>query len=34
VNVCREKKLEHAPGHDEAVRLVPHREMGLEDALS
>jgi len=36
VNVCREKKLSNmrASGHDEAVRLVPHREMGLEDALA
>jgi GTP-binding protein len=36
VNVCREKKLTNmrASGHDEAVRLVPHREMGLEDALA
>jgi GTP-binding protein len=35
VNVCREKKLTNlrASGHDEAVRLTPHREMGLEDAL-
>src|SRR2546426_11020153 len=33
VNVCREKKLSNmrAAGHDEAVRLVPHRAMGLED---
>jgi GTP-binding protein len=31
----REEAHEHArSGHDEAVRLVPHREMGLEDALS
>src|SRR5690242_21411876 len=36
VNVCREKKLTNmrASGHDEAVRLIPHREMGLEDALA
>ena len=35
VNSCREKKLSNmrAVGHDEAVRLTPHREMGLEDAL-
>src|SRR5439155_1665054 len=35
VNVCREKKLSNmrAAGHDEAVRLVPHRAMGLEDGL-
>jgi GTP-binding protein len=35
VNVCREKKLTNmrASGHDEAVRLVPHRSMGLEDGL-
>lgn len=35
VNVCREKKLSNmrASGHDEAVRISPHREMGLEDAL-
>jgi GTP-binding protein len=35
VNVCREKKLSNmrASGHDEAVRLVPHRTMGLEDGL-
>jgi len=35
VNACREKKLSNmrAVGHDEAVRLTPHREMGLEDAL-
>lgn len=35
VNACREKKLTNmrAAGHDEAVRLTPHREMGLEDAL-
>jgi len=35
VNVCREKKLTNmrAAGHDEAVRLVPHRAMGLEDGL-
>jgi GTP-binding protein len=36
VNVCREKKLSNmrAAGHDEAVRLIPHRAMGLEDALA
>ena len=36
VNVCREKKLTNmrAAGHDEAVRLVPHRAMGLEDGLA
>jgi GTP-binding protein len=36
VNVCREKKLTNmrASGHDEAVRLVPHRQMGLEEALA
>jgi GTP-binding protein len=35
VNVCREKKLSNmrASGHDEAVRLVPHRTVGLEDGL-
>jgi GTP-binding protein len=35
VNPCREKKLTNmrAAGHDEAVRLTPHREMGLEDGL-
>jgi GTP-binding protein len=35
VNVCREKKLTNmrASGHDEAIRLVPHRPMSLEDAL-
>jgi len=35
VNACREKKLSNmrAVGHDEAVRLTPHREMGLENAL-
>jgi GTP-binding protein len=35
VNVCREKKLTNmrASGHDEAVRLVPHRPMSLEDGL-
>src|SRR3989454_12509259 len=35
VNVCREKKLSNmrAAGHDEAVRPVPHRAMGLEDGL-
>jgi GTP-binding protein len=36
VNVCREKKLTNmrASGHDEAVRLIPNRTMGLEDALA
>ncbi|MFN8544268.1 MAG: translational GTPase TypA [Candidatus Binatia bacterium] len=36
VNVCREKKLTNmrASGHDEAVRLIPHHAMGLEDALA
>jgi GTP-binding protein len=36
VNVCREKKLTNmrASGHDEAVRLVPHRDMGLEGGLA
>lgn len=35
VNACREKKLTNmrASGHDEAVRLTPHREMGLENGL-
>jgi len=35
VNACREKKLSNmrAVGHDEAVRLTPHREMGLENGL-
>lgn len=35
VNICREKKLTNirAAGHDEAVRLTPHREMGLEDGI-
>jgi GTP-binding protein len=35
VNVCREKKLTNirAAGHDEAIRLVPHRTVGLEDGL-
>ena len=35
VNVCREKKLTNmrASGHDEAVRLIPHRTMDLEDGL-
>jgi GTP-binding protein len=35
VNVCREKKLTNirAAGHDEAIRLTPHRQTGLEDAL-
>src|SRR5262249_47926552 len=35
VNICREKKLTNirAAGHDEAVRLTPHRQVGLEDAL-
>ena len=36
VNICREKKLTNmrATGHDEAVRIVPHRAMGLEEALA
>src|SRR5436309_3449372 len=36
VNVCREKKLTNmrASGHDEAVRLVPHRFTGLEEGLA
>ena len=35
VNVCREKKLTNirAAGRDEAVRLVPHTALDLEDAL-
>jgi GTP-binding protein len=35
VNVCREKKLTNirAAGHDEAIRLTPNRQMGLEEAL-
>jgi GTP-binding protein len=35
VNVCREKKLTNvrAAGRDEAIRLTPPRQMGLEDAL-
>jgi len=35
VNVCREKKLTNmrASGHDEAIRLTPHKPMGLEDGL-
>ena len=35
VNVCREKKLTNvrAAGRDEAVRLVPYKDMDLEDAL-
>jgi GTP-binding protein len=35
VNVCREKKLTNirAAGHDEAIRLTPPREMGLDAAL-
>jgi GTP-binding protein len=35
VNVCREKKLTNirAAGHDEAIRLTPPRQVGLEDAL-
>jgi GTP-binding protein len=35
VNICREKKLTNirAAGHDEAVRITPHREMGLEDGI-
>jgi len=36
VNVCREKKLTNmrASGHDEAIRLVPHRTIGLEEGLA
>jgi len=36
VNACREKKLTNmrASGHDEAVRLSPHRPMGLEECLA
>ena len=26
-------RADEAAGHDEAVRLTPHHEMGLEDAL-
>ena len=35
VNVVREKKLTNirAAGHDEAIRLTPPRQVGLEDAL-
>jgi GTP-binding protein len=35
VNICREKKLTNmrASGHDEAVRITPHREMGLENGI-
>ena len=35
VNVCREKKLSNmrATGHDEAIRLEPHRVMTLDLAL-
>jgi GTP-binding protein len=35
VNICREKKLTNirAAGHDEAVRITPHREMGLENGI-
>jgi GTP-binding protein len=35
VNICREKKLTNirAAGHDEAVRITPPREMGLEDGI-
>jgi GTP-binding protein len=35
VNVCREKKLTNirAAGHDEAIRLTPPRETGLDAAL-
>ncbi len=35
VNVCREKKLTNirAAGHDEAIRLAPHRVMSLDLAL-
>jgi GTP-binding protein len=36
VNICREKKLTNmrASGHDEAIRLVPVKLMGLEEALA
>ncbi len=36
VNCCREKKLTNmrASGHDEAIRLEPPRQMGLEEALA
>lgn len=35
VNICREKKLTNirAAGHDEAVRITPHREIGLENGI-
>jgi len=35
VNIIREKKLTNmrASGHDEAIRLTPPKQMGLEDAL-
>lgn len=35
VNVCKKKQLTNtrASGSDDALRLVPHREMGLEQAL-
>ncbi len=35
VNICREKKLTNirAAGHDEAIRLSPHRVMSLDLAL-
>jgi GTP-binding protein len=35
VNIVREKKLSNmrASGHDEAIRLTPPKQMGLEDAL-
>jgi GTP-binding protein len=35
VNLCREKKLTNmrASGHDEAVVITPHRQMGLEAGL-
>ncbi len=35
VNICREKKLSNmrATGHDEAVRITPHRDMGLENGI-
>jgi len=35
VNICREKKLTNirAAGHDEAIRITPHREMELEDGI-
>ena len=35
VNIVREKQLTNmrASGHDEAIRLTPPKQMGLEDAL-